>query len=206
MSASTLSSTLRYPGFTSFKTLAPIYYPRRWMRMALIRATLDPAIIAVAPCPMALNLPPEVQFTFATKTDRGFKYVLVTDFSVRQLRLQDDGTFSTINRDEVLARPSAEVLRQVWTCSRVKLDPALQVVALSVLGEGQKVTIKQLVDDLGGTGEAIRQILAMVAQGVLQIGLEDPLTLSTKVWISTHIPISELTRNDFESWTQGAAI
>lgn len=95
----------RYPGFVSFKTLVPIHYPKRWMRTALIRATLAPDLIGLAPCPDDFPFTkPEIQFAFATFDAARLRFVLLTEFTLRQLGLHDHAEhFDTMNRSEVLA-------------------------------------------------------------------------------------------------------
>jgi len=204
MSASNTAEMDRYPGFSSFKTLAPIHYPRRWMRTALIRATLAPAVVAMAPCPTGPHFPPEVDFSFIASTEAGFRYVLITDFTVRQLRLQDEVSFVTVNKAEVMAQPSAEVLRQIWTCSRVKLGIEDQIAVLGLLANCDKLSIEELIAALGGKSESSRLILAMVARGLLQLETDRPLTLSTRVWASTHQPVPRQIGPELEMWSRMA--
>ncbi len=179
----------RYPGFVSFKTLVPIHYPKRWMRTALIRATLAPDLIGLAPCPDDFPFTkPEIQFAFATFDAARLRFVLLTEFTLRQLGLHDHAEhFDTMNRSEVLAQPSADVARQIWMCSRVHIQPAVQVAVLRIVRESAAdVYLSTILQEIGSTLEISRQVFAMIAKGFLEIDVSRPLGRDTVVKPATY--------------------
>lgn len=204
MSVSNMAPKDRYPGFSSFKTLAPIHYPQRWMRTALIKATLSIDVHAMAPCPEALHFPPGVEFSFVSRFEDGFRYTLLTDHTLRQLQLQDTDSFIVLKKAEVMAEPSAETARQIWTCSRVKIDVSAQLALLDLLDARREVTMTTAIHALQEQDNSVRQILAMVAQGMLMIDLDQPLTPATVVRRPPARQPSNRIETDLRSWISKA--
>lgn len=117
-----LGLTTRYPGFHSFKTARPIHYRQRWLRDALIQATLDPHTVELSPSSTSPDeLPSPVEFSFRRRTSGGLGIVLVSQLDTDIGEVVDDDRVTVITRDELNREPVASTSRSIWAHKRLSV-------------------------------------------------------------------------------------
>ena len=172
----------RYPGFNSFKTLAPIHYPKRWFRDALIQTTFDTSVMSLSPAPVSfINLRAPVEFAFQIqRLDGSPRLVLLTTGTVPRAWHASVQAI-VLDRRQLLSGPMAMVCRSIWSQQRMPIDPGDQYRCIElILERGGSVTMGEAVrvcrrSDL----DAVQQVCSMLAQGVLISNLSQGLQPGT---------------------------
>jgi hypothetical protein len=178
-----VAARTRYPGFTSFKSEAPIHYPRRWHRDALIQAALDPTISSLRPTPFPLaDLPTPAEFAFLAVVG-GVTFLTVVTNGDRVIQTVSDwsGPLSIVQRFELLARARFTAARNVWSRKRLAVNPVDRFLAIQRCRERTPdATVTDVMPALRSSfSDPIDQVLAMLAQGYLVADLTNGLTPDT---------------------------
>lgn len=160
----------RYPGFTCFKSSAAIHYPRRWQRDALIQAALDPSVDELGP--MHPETWPEMaEFGFYVSfAGHRFACLLHAGTTVRSAQEVAGLPPLWISRAALKMEPLLSTGRAIWSKKRLSVSPAGRYLALEMASSRvEGVPAKALLEQLStASDEPVDQLLAMIAQGILQ--------------------------------------
>ena len=167
----------RHPGFRCFKTAAPIHYPSRWMRDALIQAVLDPDIETMSPSSTPIHaLPTPILFAFRTIRRGRRSLVLLAERAIDELDdLTADRQLNVVTRTQLAREPVCSTCRAVWAQSRLNVDAGDRYRAVERICEKPDgVPMAELVGLMRSTRlDPVDQILSFVATGHLSIDVED---------------------------------
>ena len=171
----------RYPGFRSFKTRQPVRYQQRWLRDALIQASLDPHTVELAPSNTpAHELPPPAEFAFRRRTVRGFGIVLVTTVETDIADVINDDRVTVVSRAELSREPRLSAARAVWAHKRLSVDSAERYRAIEAVSKWGSATMDAVVATFKDESvEPVHQVCSLIANSYLEVDLEGPLSPST---------------------------
>lgn len=183
MASSTLPPTdpdqlaIRYPGFSSFKTQQSIHYRHRWLRDALIQASLDPHTIELAPSSTAeQDLPAGIEFAFRRRTAAGLGIVLVTQIGKDLEGLIDDERVTVVTRIELSREPIFTAARTIWGQKRLAVDGAERYRAIDAVESRGSALMHQVVDALRDDSvDPIHQVCSLIANCYLTVDLRSPI-------------------------------
>jgi hypothetical protein len=171
------------PGFTSFKCREPIPYPNRWQRHALVQATLEPTVTAIAAPQLDLwRLPAPISFAYCCWIAGNEFLVVVAEREVHHADLPGQHpAILRITRRSLGAEPIASVANSIWAHKRFQSDPAdrMRVIdALTDLPRGKPAAeIHPLLQN--PFLDPIRQLFSMLANGYLVADLNSGFTPRT---------------------------
>ena len=171
----------RYPGFQCFKSTAPVHYPKRWHRDALIQAALDPAVSAIGPFQQK-PWPELVEFAFSV-TIADSRFTCLIDGPSGRPQLGPAPPTLRISRSALRSEPLYSTCRAVWSRKRLSTDPAARYQVLEATAatvEGARAG--EVIDLIRRSHrEPIDQLLAMLAQGFLIADLSGGLSARTLI-------------------------
>jgi len=173
------------PGFHSFKTSAPIHYPHRWHRDALIQLTLDPSITALAPSPISSSdLAEGVTAAFTAVYGSVPVLLGLADGSTDDV-FADVGDLPqlVLTRREVLAEPRATTARMIWSARKTQVSPGDRIRVLQRLSRHPSgLPISALEEAIASPhGDPIDAILALACVGLVAIDATGHLRPETVV-------------------------
>jgi len=124
------------PGFSSFKTSAPVHYRHRWHRDALIQLTLDPAITQIDPAPLpGCDVSEGITALVAHRGPVAMLVGLADRPVVVPADPVSDLPFVALTRREVLAEPRATTARMIWSARTTQVSPGDRLRVLQRLSE-----------------------------------------------------------------------
>ena len=173
----------RLPGFTSFKTTVPIVYRSRWMRTALMLATFNHEVLSLGPgWPVGTSITNRVMFTI--NTTNGPARILLSD----DLALPTTVGAEVLHKSDVLTQPFAADCEAVWA-HRTHVVSAMRRMAISTaLPQGVWLQIADLQRRLGAPHDDMRSLLALVAQGRIEISIAQALSPMSWIRIREGLP------------------
>jgi len=171
------SLALRYPGFSSFKTRQSIHYHRRWVRDALIQATLDPDTIELAPSSTPPeHLPAPAEFCFRRRTRNGLGFILLTQTHSDIGGVIGDDRVTVISRPELNREPVASAARSIWAHKRLKVDGGERYRAIAAVSRRGIAPMRDLVAAFrNGSVDPVHQVCSLIANSYLNVDLGNPL-------------------------------
>lgn len=173
----------RYPGFQSFKTTTPIHYPRRWIRDALIQASLDRDVTALAPSITAdTDLPRPAEFSFRLYRNGALRLVLLTQAPSSLGKEIDDDRIVVWNRTMLTEGSRAKACGAVWAHKRSRIDPADLYRATELVNRCGAVPVARLLRALRSPDiDPLHQVFHYLANGYLTADLAEGIAPSTMV-------------------------
>jgi hypothetical protein len=172
----------RYPGFSSFKTTrGRIHYQRRWIRDALIQASLDPQTVELAPSSTPVQeLPAGTIFAFRRRDATGLGLVLVTEVTTDMAHMIDDDRVTVVSRMELRSEPRFSSARAIWTHKRLQVDSAQRYRAIEAVSRRSAATLREVLEAFRNELiEPVHQICSLLANSYLEVDLDGPLKPST---------------------------
>lgn len=167
----------RYPGFSSFKTLAPIHYPRRWHRDALIQATLNGSIRSLRPCQPPHD--PLGRFKFVADYDGSSATIIIGEVPVFPMQLA--GTVF-LSRETIAREPFFGAGRAIWRHKHTSVSFGERLRLHRAVECSGRCPLASLVDMIGGPeDDRPGKVLALVANGLLAIELAEGLHPNSNV-------------------------
>ncbi len=157
------------PGFTSFKCSAPIRYPSRVCRDALIQATLDSAWDRLDPLPNSpgtQNDNDQIFGFFAWAGDK--RFAIAIDFAGDQIAAADQKPRTLLlARKAILAEPHLSATRAIWSFKDRIVPLRLRMnIASSVQSIGGEIRVSDLAESIPTSKTCIIEgIFAMLSQG-----------------------------------------
>lgn len=165
----------RYPGFTCFKSFRPIRYSRRWYRLGLVKAALDPDIKRMGPSPVGADkLPIAAEFTFWAATRGGTRLIILTSSHIETRSISARMPVQIQYRSDLASGAAAAFSKAIWACKRRSASPAEQLVAADILRKNPAgVEIGSVMAEMAvllGTPvkDTVEAIFSMVANGFLE--------------------------------------
>lgn len=167
----------RYPGFHSFKTIRPIHYRQRWLRDALIQATLDPLTIELnASSTDPAELPPPIEFSFRRRSAAGLGIVLVSQIETDIGEIVGDERVTVITRDELNREPVRTTTRTIWMQKRLPVDSAQRYRAIELIDRHGVASLQETIAVMKNlSADPVHQICSLIANGYLTIDLQHPM-------------------------------
>ncbi len=172
-------STAPKPGFTSFKNVLPIRYPRRWHRDMLIQLVLDPAVTIIESSSIDCG---QSDFCVTVRTATDALRLIATRDMDGICEPLPDGSIR-VPRSNVLRQPRAGTARMVWA-ARGRPVPAgdrLQLLmAIESHVEGVAVGSLLAASPRSPAAQA-EAVFALACEGLVTIDLTRPFSPSTRV-------------------------
>ncbi len=162
--------------FASAKTVSPVPYTSEITRLALIRATLDPLVVAIRPAASHEVVPGIV----ATVCDaRGVACVLrVTEADRENMHGDRSGTLA-YDRTELTTL--AILLDSVWACRRRLVSAGDRIRILHHLDEHGTTPLVEVAQAASASTDGVAAVLALACQGAVALDLDAPLGPETRV-------------------------
>lgn len=184
----------RYPGFSSFKTDAPVHYPRRWHRDALIQATLDRAVTRIAPVSRHERCSAEPHaFTFLLSRGESQSIVVVTDNGAI---LPLPYSAEQWPRSQLGIEPRLTTGRTIWRHKHIVSSVAELLFLQQALLDGPQ-TIMALMSLLDcSRDEKAAKLMSLIANGIFEIEPNMGLRPDSSVWLG---PVSQLAKRHVPS-------
>lgn len=181
----------RYPGFSSFKTASRIHYQQRWMRDALIQASLDPYTVELAPSITPVpELPGDAEFAFRRRTAIGLGLVLVTGVETDIGDAIGDDRISVVSRTALSREPRFSAARTIWAHKRLSVDSAERYRAIEVVSRWGASPMREVLQALRNEStEPVHQICSLIANSYLEIALDGPLSPATILKLGPASPV-----------------
>lgn len=173
------------PGFSSFKTKAPLHFTKRWHRSVFIYATLDPSVTLLAPSPVPLSELPSAVAAACLVVYRGSSVILgladaAIDLAPATVR---DWQFAALARHQALGDQALANACAIWECRRLRVAPADRFRVLQRLRDNPVgISIQDLANVVRSQrGAEAELLLSMACAGLVSIELSRPLTPETVV-------------------------
>lgn len=168
---------LRYPGFRSFKTPAPIHYRHRYCRLALILDTLDERFLELAPAQMSdQKYGSGTDCLYRRKSASGWETVHIGP------QKQESSKFVEFSRETIMSTAGLENARLIWAKRNTMVTLPVRLGILDYLSPASRPaelgTVVKTITAIGGHPD---QFLALLADGTLHIDINATLTPSTLV-------------------------
>ena len=176
-----MSSPSQHRVFVSWKTAAPVPVRTAVAQLALIRSTLDPDVVRIAPPPVTddQNASPVV----AVVTDHdGQSALVIQDLQVAVADDVRDLRMRTMDRAALLAEPTATDLRMIWSCATRWYAPGDQVRVLQFLSDNGNASLFDAAQAATASVDGVATVLALACRGLVELDLsEGPLGPETRV-------------------------
>lgn len=173
-----------HPGFSCFKSFAPVRYPQRWYRTALIDAALNPRVQRIGPSPIQNGrLPDQAGFSFWASIEGVSTLVLLSDAGCEVGDLAQRIAVKSVTRTELSIEPEAGLRREIW--SHVRQGVSIEMVyavLIEAYGDSDQVTLGALRDAGGhALGDVAGAIYSMIATGFLEVDIRNGWSPSVPV-------------------------
>ena len=182
--ASVSDELVKQPGFTCFKTFAPIRYPRRWYRTALIDAALNPKILRMGPSPLPLSkLPKQAEFSFWVSDSGVSTLIVLSEAGCDITSLSAKVPTISVRRLDLEAEPTARLRREIWSHKRVPLPLEVIVVILhEVALQPRQLTLQDVRSIFGKKVDDIGPVIdAAITAGYLEVDIRQGWSPSVPV-------------------------
>lgn len=168
---------LRYPGFRSFKTAESIHYRHRYCRLALIQDTLDERVLELANVDLAVFGGEDwLDCIYRRRTRRGWETI-----SIGKTTKKDAGVMECLwlTREQLACLPGADAARLIWSKRNHPVSLSTRMAALELTSGARTTTLGALLPRICGAGGQTNEVLALIADGTLQIDASVPMTSAT---------------------------
>jgi hypothetical protein len=173
------SLQIRYPGFQSFKVSRPIHYRQRFCRIALVLDTLNERVLELAPAedPLGENNR-GTDCTYRRHIGARWETVCIG----RPSGMDDEMRFNRrLTREQISALPGFENARMIWKARNTKVTLLTRMTALERTADGQTATLGDLLRAIRDAAGSPDELLALIADGTLQIDASKALSGLTPI-------------------------
>ena len=168
--------------FVSAKTVRPVPCHGDLARLALIRATLDPEVVSIAPVDAIVDGARARRRPLATLVGVDGRVALCVQGEDGPDAPDPNGTELVYSAIDLLSYPLAANLRLVWSCARRWVSPGDQVRVLHVLEEYGSASLIEAAQAATASVDGVATVLAMACRCLVEIDLDNaPLGPGTRV-------------------------
>lgn len=183
---------LRYPGFLSFKTQQAIHYRHRFCRIVLVLDTLDERVSELAPADLS---------PYGADVGQDCIYRRRIGARWETIRIgRPTGKDETMRFDRVLTREQTKALpgyanaSLIWAKRNIQVTLQTRMAALELTADERPTTLGKLLRAIMDAAGSPDELLALVADGTLQIDASreiSSLTIVRKRIAASGMPWSE---------------
>lgn len=170
---------LRYPGFRSFKAPQAIHYRHRYCRIVLVLDTLDERVSELAPA----HLSPH-----GAEVGQDCIYRRKVGVRWETIRIgRPTGKDDTMRYDRVLTREQTTALpgyanaSLIWAKRNTQVTLQSRMAALELTADERPTTLGKLLSAILDAAGNADELLALIADGTLQIDVCGVLTIWTPI-------------------------
>lgn len=170
---------LRYPGFRSFKAPQAIHYRHRFCRIVLVLDTLDERVSELAPA----DFPPHSEDVGQDCIYRRKVGACWETIRIGRPTGKDDKTRfdQVLTREQITALPGLDNARMIWEKRNTKVTLLARMAALELTTDERPTTLGKLLRAVLDAAGSADELLALIADGTLQIDVCTELSLWTPI-------------------------
>lgn len=170
---------LRYPGFRSFKAPQAIHYRHRYCRIVLVLDTLDERVSELAPADLPSHGEDVSQdCIYRRKVGACWETIRIGRLTGKDEKTRFD---RVLTREQIAALPGFDNARMIWEKRNTKVTLPARMAALELTADERPTTLGKMLRailDAAGTAD---ELLALIANGTLQIDVCTVLSFWTTV-------------------------